>query len=69
MEKGKTILIIASIAVPGLGLLYSAIKNKELKKKNNELTKQNIRLEVRNNLLEDQNSNLWKRLDEIESKK
>lgn len=60
LKKG---LIIASIIIPGIGLVYSILKNKDLKKDNDKLIRQNERLEARADVLEKQNQNLLKEID------
>lgn len=64
MNNGlKKCLIIASMIVPGIGLVYSALKNRDLKKDNDKLTRQNKRLEARADILEKQNQDLLKEID------
>lgn len=60
LKKG---LIIASIIIPGIGLVYSILKNKDLKKDNDKLIRQNERLEARADVLEKQNQDLLKEID------
>lgn len=60
LKKG---LIIVSIIIPGIGLIYSALKNRDLKKNNNKLIRQNERLEARADVLEKQNQELLKEID------
>lgn len=60
----KNILIAATVIIPGLGLLYSTLKNKDLRKENEKLNLKNERLEARNDCLEKQNQDLFKKLEE-----
>lgn len=60
LKKG---LIIASIIIPGIGLVYSILKNKDLKKDNDKLIRQNERLEAHADVLEKQNQDLLKEID------
>ena len=64
-KKGKTVLVIASILLPAVGLIFAAVKNNELKKKNEQLLKNNERLETRSRVLEDQVNGYEKRINEI----
>ena len=69
MKNGlKTCLIIASITIPGVGLVYSVIKNRQLKNDNDKLSQQNKRLEARMEVLEKQNKALFEALDEEKTK-
>lgn len=60
LKKG---LIIVSIIIPGIGLLYSVLKNRDLKKNNDKLIRRNERLEARSDVLEKQNQELLKEID------
>ena len=66
MTKRDTCLLITSILIPGVGLIYSIVKNKQLKKQNEKLLKEKTYLEAKAKVLEIQNRELFEVLSREE---
>lgn len=69
MNKEKLTVALAIIIPVVGGILYAKLKHKKLTEENTKLTLERERLIARNKVLEEQNQDLFKHLDENNSKK
>ena len=65
MKKAVFFGIVVSILIPGGGLLYSTIKNRELRKTNAKLASENERLSAQADALRLVNDKVMSKLDRL----
>lgn len=65
MKKAVFFGVIASILIPGAGLMYSVIRNRELKKTNVKLASENERLSAQADALRLVNDKVLSKLDKL----